>query len=251
MLASGVSKRCLEAGQRLRVQVTDPSLTATLRSELNPKTKENHWSLAMAMAEIVDADWLGITTDAQADRILQHLWCVEPHASSTPNSCADWIPQETNSAKLCLAWVKTDIGFVLRKRPTPDLKRSEEYYKEALDAVPGYCPAESYLTELYVQQVGSVGSADAAAKAREQFVKACKSCGKNSLDILDVKAAFAAQDGVDVPCGTPCTTACLSSEKNRAQNKMMSMGTAATKHSSALWVATVAASSAAWVVTKM
>merc|ERR1711924_288428 len=61
MLASGVSKRCLEAGQRLRVQVTDPSLTATLRSELNPKTKENHWSLAMAMAEIVDADWLGIT----------------------------------------------------------------------------------------------------------------------------------------------------------------------------------------------
>jgi len=39
----------------------------------------------------------------------------------------------------------------LFRRPQPDIRRAENYYKEALALVPSHCEAMGYLGELYLQ----------------------------------------------------------------------------------------------------
>ena len=78
----------------------------------------------MTETEIIDVDdKTGITSNEHAAGILKHLWCVEPHS---PTACADWIPPHLNTYERCLAWIKTDIGFVLRKQPKALLTNSAE-----------------------------------------------------------------------------------------------------------------------------
>ena len=209
-LASSVGGRCGGATrQRVRIHVSDPSRTEGLRATFNAKTGANHYSLAKVMEEDIipmtsHANGGNPKTDAEADRILKHLWCVEPHS---PAACADWIPPTLNTNATCLAWLNTDIGYVLRKKFThtsssgktssgPDLARAEEYYKRALSFVPGFCSAESYYSELLVQR------GDKAAAAL-QFAAACKACGRLSLDIVDAQAVFKAKGWGDVAA---CTT---------------------------------------------
>jgi len=208
LFSSSVGNHCSISSLRVHVQVTDPSKTATLRSQLNTLTGKKHTTLAMIMAEDVsEADFAGVATDLQADTALERLWCAEPHA---PESCADWIPAYLNTKELCLAWIKTDLGYFMRKKPTANYTGSKHYYEEALKVVPNYCPAESYLTELSIQLENE-------SEAAEGFLKACTACGAKSRDMVSVVKKYTGK-GWTLPAGglcSPTTTTTHSSLDSR------------------------------------
>ena len=194
-LAGSPASRCSSVKQRVRVHVSDPSQTESLRATLNPATGKNHYSLMKIMDDdIIPITAGGIPSEARANEILEHLWCAEPHS---PAACADWIPAALNTNATCLAWLNTDIGFMLRKRPgNPDFAGAEDYYKRALALSPRYCPAESYYSELLVQR------GDKTA-AMAQFDKACTACGASTIDILDAQSTFEAKGWGRPPCPKP------------------------------------------------
>ena len=115
---SSSSSTACKDGLRVQVQVTQPSQTAQLRLTLNNVTGKNHTSLAVVMTDIIKADRKGgFDSNAEADALLEKLWCVVPHS---PESCSDYFPSSFNSNARCMAWIMTDIGFVHRKRPTAE-----------------------------------------------------------------------------------------------------------------------------------
>ena len=77
---------------------------------------------------------------------------LESIAANAPQSCSDWIPEQFNSEQQCLAVAYTDMGVIMRARPVPDNEAAEMHYKKALEQKPQWCGAESYLTELKLQQ---------------------------------------------------------------------------------------------------
>ncbi|CAD7941164.1 unnamed protein product [Amoebophrya sp. A120] len=198
-----VPGHCTDAKQKIRVQVTDLSKTATLRNMVNTDPKYNgakHWTYAMAMSGyFVDADFAnGFATNAAADTAQFRLWCVLPHAREENGlGCSDWLPADYNNAEVCEAWIESDIGYAWRKRPTPNYAEAEKYYDKALTILPKFCPALSYKTGLYVQKGD-------ASRAHGVFPEACAECGNLSLDMELVKKGYA-EKGWKLPCGTACS----------------------------------------------
>merc|ERR1711988_802244 len=132
-----------------------------------------------------------------ADELLRKLRSI---AANSPQSCSDWVREDFNSNEQCLALVYTDMGVIMRARPRPNLERAEYFYNEALKQQPTWCGAESYLTELRIQQ-------DNELAAAEQFGKACLACGSSKVDMVEVKIAFA-EKGWQLPadgCNAPLT----------------------------------------------
>ncbi|CAD7970086.1 unnamed protein product [Amoebophrya sp. A25] len=176
--------------QRMRIQVTDMSKTATLRGTFNtdPNYQANHWSYSMVMSGyFIDADYNnGFTSDALAETAQYRLWCVQPHADA--EGCADWFPswQLENSPKFCEAMIEADIGYAFRKRPTPDFAKAEEYYDKALALIPDFCPALSYKAGLFVQ-MGEKEKADA------MWASVCGACFAVSLDVQLLIDGYAAK----------------------------------------------------------
>ena len=92
---SSSSGTACKNGLRIQVQVTQPARTANLRSTFNNVTGKNHTSLAAVMADIIRADRKGgFDSNAEADALLQKLWCIVPHS---PESCSDYFPDSFNS----------------------------------------------------------------------------------------------------------------------------------------------------------
>ena len=94
---SSSSGTSCEDGLRVHIQVTQPAKTANLRATFNNVTGRNHTSLANIMIDIIKADRKdGFDSNAEADALLQKLWCVVPHS---PQSCSDYFPESYNSVR--------------------------------------------------------------------------------------------------------------------------------------------------------
>merc|ERR1719231_45411 len=159
----------------------------------------------MIMEEMVPLAYGGsLTNDTQADLLLQRIGSA---VSSSPTSCSDYIPAAYLSDAACKTWLKTDMGYVMRKRPTPNYTAAESYYSEAIALTPTDCAPQSYLTELRVQ-MGNQTTADV------QFGVACEACGKtpHSLDMADVRAAYA-EKGWATPTDSSCVPQAVTSDE--------------------------------------
>lgn len=115
----------------------------------------------------------------QFDKAEPYLWCVVSHCDECDGSEGSC---QTSSVGLhtrdeCVSAVYNYLGFVSRKKSSPDYERAEEYYRHALDLWPSNCGALSYLTELYVT-TGNVTAVDAA------YERLCDVCGEDHESTL-------------------------------------------------------------------
>jgi len=198
--ACGVDGACENGLQRVRIIVTDSSQTTALKSQ-QPSLKTLAEVMATEMVPIVYT--ANALTDAKATSIeVQFNAIIE----NSPDSCADWLV--SNDDATCKAFAYTDIGFVLRGKPTAAYALAEAAYDKALALKSNFCPALAYKTELYVNK----NEKDAADTA---FAVACTQCGTNSLDMSDVRLAYGRKKWT-VPSGTACTAE-VPARKNAAQ----------------------------------
>jgi len=184
--ACSVDNACSKGFQRVRIHVTEPDKTATLRAR-------GDVSLAQVIEQdLVDFSYKGkqIESEAYATELMTKLASV---AANAPESCSDWVPAQFLSKEQCLALVYTDMGVIMRSRPIPDDERAAYHYGEALKQKPGWCGAESYLTELKLKQ------GDAAAAAA-QYSKACTACNPSKIDMVELDISFK-KAGVALPDG--------------------------------------------------
>lgn len=178
--ACRVAGACTNGLQRVRVWVTDSSKTQTLRTQQPQLT-----TLANAMSEHLVPVAYSQSQDPVADSVAANISAMlDAIETYSPEACADWLtPSDLSDAK-CKAFALTDRGFIERIRATPNFTLAASYYASALSLVTGFCPAESYLTELRVKEGTNKNAADA------QFEVACAACGTNSLDMTDVRLAY-------------------------------------------------------------
>ena len=167
--ACSVGEACQLGKQKLRIHVTNPSRTSTLRSQ-------NVTTLAQYMEESIDPYYGGkVLSEAVASSLVTKL---EGIIDNSPTSCSDWIPPLDLSNETCLAYAYTDIGYISRQRAVVDYSMAKDYYGRALAVVPNFCLAESYLVELFIKE-GVKSKADIDA----QFEAACSACGNAHLDM--------------------------------------------------------------------
>ncbi|KAH8064991.1 hypothetical protein JL722_1883 [Aureococcus anophagefferens] len=160
-----------------------------------------------SMEDAYDSDTYGHATYACAERLVEdlaqydkaepYLWCVVGHCDDCSGSGDDGSCMTSylglDTADECKSATLNYLGFVNRKKTTPDYGEAEAYYAEALDLWPENCGALNYLAELYV----TTGDDDAAA---ETFAELCDTCGPNhdhSLALVDDLG----------PCVTPAPSA--------------------------------------------
>ena len=103
------------------------------------------------LAEVIDLvdNKKAYTTEEGAIAVIERIWCFEDHC---PAPAMGWYEGNAQWSKVrCKADAYSLLGFVYRKRPKPQVRRAEEYYKKALELVPQHCEATSYMGELYIQ----------------------------------------------------------------------------------------------------
>lgn len=88
-------------------------------------------------------------TEAGAVKLIERIWCFEDHCP-TP-ALGFYEGNLAWATERCKADAYSLLGFVYRKRPSPQIARAEMYYKKALELVPAHCEATGYMGELYTQ----------------------------------------------------------------------------------------------------
>jgi len=167
--ACSVNDACAVGKQKLRVHVTKPSNTASLRAN-------NITTLAQYMEETVDVYYGGRElSESVASSLMSKLQGV---IDNSPTSCSDWIPSQSLSNATCLAYAYTDMGYISRQRVTANYAVAYNYYSKALALIPNFCLPESYLVELFIKQ-GTKSKSEIDA----QFNLACSACGNAHLDM--------------------------------------------------------------------
>merc|ERR1712113_404464 len=147
------------------------------------------------------------------------LWCVQPHSlksnTNPSEACLDFFMAadvSMHNGMFCQAIVHADLGFVMRKRPTPNFVQAESYYMRSLSDVADFCPAVSYAAGLYLDWHKSTAStlnpknsSIDLALAHAWYEKACASCGDLSQDMALLKRSYiAAQE--KIPENSGCST---------------------------------------------
>ena len=183
-----VGKACSKGKQRIRVHGID-----------SRKTKNISDSGGSTLAEYMKASvtaYKGGTTvipESKASNLETMLLSI---ASNSPESCSDWLIPSHLSNTTCLGYVYTDLGVLFRQRASSDLDKAKSFYEKALNLIPDFCLAESYLVELYIKK-NDQNSADT------QFEVACQACGKSNLDMELVRMAYE-EKGWVVPVNSDC-----------------------------------------------
>ena len=100
------------------------------------------------------------TSALGAQVMLEKLWCTVEHC---PQSAVSYYRADGEAAEQrCEADSYSLLGFVARKRPSPNLTASRAYYERAIQIMPTHCEAHAYLGELFLQ-------ADDFTSATEQY----------------------------------------------------------------------------------
>eukprot|EP00943_MAST-04B_sp_MAST-4B-sp1_P003727 g3727.t1 len=183
-----VGAACATGKQRIRVHGIDSRKTSAL-SQAGASTLAGYMKASITV-------YKGDTTaipENDANGLEQMLLSI---ASNSPLSCSDWLIPSHLSNATCLGYVFTDLGVLYRQRASKDLEKAKNYYDKALQLIPDFCLAESYLVELQMQK-NDKSAADA------QFEIACKACGKSDLDIEIIRMAYKAK-GWALPTTSNC-----------------------------------------------
>merc|ERR1711871_1115964 len=186
--ACNINGACPNGKQRLRVQVTQPNKTKSLRDVGIP-------TQAQLMEDaLISLGYGEFFSEEQALELIEKLKLTLKYA---PHSCSDWLPEFYNSNATCSAWINTDLGFLYRSKPNADYDLAQHYYDQALEISPNLCLASSYLVELSIQQNDKV-------TADQRFEKACLACGHAHLDMVFVRAKYR-KNNWKLPNGTSCS----------------------------------------------
>jgi len=184
-----VSSACAVGKQKLRIHVTDPSQTQSLRAANKP-------TFATYMEKVIPLYHYGRTiSESVANTLTSELYEI---LSTSPASCADWLPAGENNNATCVAMVYTDLGYISRQRASPDYPGAFQLYNLALAAKPSFCLAESYLVELKIQEGRGKLVVD------EQFHTACSACGSARLDMDIVRNKYEAKSW-SLPSSSACS----------------------------------------------
>jgi hypothetical protein len=186
--ACSVGDACTSGAQKVRVYVSDPVKTVTLRANGGVSLEQFNMKYTLVFAGYFLNKQ--VLSQNNAD---QALLDAESILAQSPKSCSDWIPESWNTDQNCRAFVYTDLGFMSRARPDPDFEASERYYRKALEISPGMCGATSYLAELRVQQ-------DRKADADKLYMESCRACGHNSMDFHDLVLSYANRSWTEPNC---------------------------------------------------
>ena len=88
---------------------------------------------------------------AQYDKAEPYLWCVLDHcAGCDVNGMCPTAYLSLETTSKCESAVWNYLGFVNRKKATPDYDHAKTYYDKALELWPANCGALSYMTELHL-----------------------------------------------------------------------------------------------------
>ena len=114
----------------------------------------------------------------QYDKAEPYLWCVLDHcAGCDVNGMCPTAYLSLETTSKCESAVWNYLGFVNRKKTTPDYDHAKTYYDKALELWPANCGAMSYKTELYL----TLNNATAARATHADF---CAGCGGPSEDAV-------------------------------------------------------------------
>ena len=183
-----VGKACSEGKQRIRVHGIDTRKTSSI-SQAGGSTLAEYMK---ASVKVYKGDTTAIP-ESNANTLEQMLLSI---ASNSPLSCSDWLIPSHLSNTTCLGYVYTDLGVLYRQRASSDLDKSKMYYDKALQLIPNFCLAESYLVELQMKKNNK-------AAADKQFEIACKACGKSDLDMEIIRMAYQ-EKGWSLPASSDC-----------------------------------------------
>jgi tetratricopeptide (TPR) repeat protein len=145
-------------------------------------------------------------TDEGARHLIERIWCFEDHC---PTPAMGWYEGNAEWAKArCVADAYSLLGFVYRKKPSPELQRAEKYYKKALELVPQHCEATSYMGEFYLQTSDLPKASDTylrlEALADTQKSEACKVSLRALQAAWNKKGWCPPADANSKAAATPC-----------------------------------------------
>merc|ERR1712137_1070345 len=138
-----------------------------------------------------------ITSGVYDFNSMEEVWCFVEHC---PDSAMTYYNNNgTRANEMCEADAYNLIGFVYRKKEDPNFARSEDYYLQALELVPDFCGARSYLGELYVQT-------DNLTFATTTFTKLIEDCGSDSSEAISLLDVWEDKGWCsELPAGVQCS----------------------------------------------
>ena len=106
----------------------------------------------------------------QYDKAEPYLWCVLGHCAGCDGDgpCPTAVVDLETTAE-CESAIYNYLGFVNRKKATPDYDHAKTYYDKALALWPGNCGAMSYMTELHL----TLNNATAASTTHARLCEEC------------------------------------------------------------------------------
>ena len=130
----------------------------------------------------------------QYDKAEPYLWCVLDHCAGcdVDGMCPTAYLGLSTTAH-CESAVWNYLGFVNRKKATPDYDHAKTYYDKALELWPGNCGALSYMTELHL----TLNNATAARATHADFCAACDGPSEDAVAQLGSCPTPAPSDVVD------------------------------------------------------
>ena len=130
----------------------------------------------------------------QYDKAEPYLWCVLDHcAGCDVNGMCPTAYLSLETTAKCESAVWNYLGFVNRKKATPDYDHAKTYYDKALELWPANCGALSYMTELYL----TLNNATAARATHADFCTACDGPSEDAVAALGRCPTPAPSDVVD------------------------------------------------------
>jgi tetratricopeptide (TPR) repeat protein len=130
----------------------------------------------------------------QYDKAEPYLWCVLDHcAGCDVNGMCPTAYLSLETTSKCESAVWNYLGFVNRKKATPDYAHAQTYYDKALELWPANCGALSYMTELYL----TLNNATAARATHADFCAGCDGPSEDAVAALGRCPTPAPSDVVD------------------------------------------------------
>lgn len=140
-----------------------------------------------------------VFTHKQYEKAVPYLWCVFPHCSTNcPGKACPTRSVGLDDSDMCESEIYNLLGFSSRKKTVPDYDEAEEYYRKALQAWSGNCPAMDYLTELYTDT-------NNVTFASRTLSRLCSNCGRSDSN-TKLAMQYMNKSSIGIPELVTCRT---------------------------------------------